>query len=482
MATTVNLRKLLDRKVWEPCAPHPTPTHDMVGCESTQPDNLQLWVAANYAYFYDAMEDAWEHINDVPASLVSLNYTSVAYHPYGPSGTASAGTSTTITTTANMVINAVGYTIRITGGTGIGQERTIASNTNGANSIITVSSAWSVTPDATSTYQLLTGKWYVFNASTPVFRSYDYATNTWSATLSVTGVTGFFNMPSMILSASIDTMMATGTATSATGTTLVNSGKAWTTNQYANSQVRITAGTGIGQVRTITSNTATTLTVPTWTVTPDATSVYQIEQNYDYIYLMGNGIITYRYTISTNTWTTLSPTVARGTAMGVGSYANIVTRTDDTTWANENNIKNGRFIYSFAGGGSTGSGNLSVYDIGLNTWVNYALSYGRAMTASSTTNGGFAPAGGASWTSTGNHLYFLPAVSSSSHIQGYKFNVVTNALEGWTTFVIYAPSGGGTSGEKLTIARYTDGTTTLKWIYQYLYGTSPSTLYRQLVI
>ncbi len=42
--------------------------------------------------------------------------------------------------------------------------------------------------------------------------------------------------------------------------TLAASGP-WTVNQWSNSQVRITAGTGAGQVKTIASNTATALTV-----------------------------------------------------------------------------------------------------------------------------------------------------------------------------------------------------------------------------
>src|SRR6185312_10462203 len=79
----------------------------------------------------------------------------------------------------------------------------------------------------------------------------------------------------------------TGTASSATGTTLVDNTKSFTTATitYADGQtaiglsgwdLQIVAGTGNGQRRKITSNTATTLTVPTWTVTPDATSQYQI--------------------------------------------------------------------------------------------------------------------------------------------------------------------------------------------------------------
>lgn len=79
----------------------------------------------------------------------------------------------------------------------------------------------------------------------------------------------------------------TGTASSATSTTLVDSTKSFSTatKTYVDGQtavglagwdLQIVAGTGNGQRRKITSNTATTLTVPAWTVTPDATSQYQI--------------------------------------------------------------------------------------------------------------------------------------------------------------------------------------------------------------
>jgi len=70
-----------------------------------------------------------------------------------------------------------------------------------------------------------------------------------------------------------------GTATAGASTTLTDGGKSWTVNAYAGFEVRITAGTGSGQWRTITSNTATVLTVtPAWTTTPDATSVYEVYQ------------------------------------------------------------------------------------------------------------------------------------------------------------------------------------------------------------
>ena len=69
-----------------------------------------------------------------------------------------------------------------------------------------------------------------------------------------------------------------GTSTgSNTGTTLNDTGQAWTINEWANKVVLITAATGAGQIRKISSNTATELTIAdAWTTIPDATSMYTI--------------------------------------------------------------------------------------------------------------------------------------------------------------------------------------------------------------
>lgn len=70
----------------------------------------------------------------------------------------------------------------------------------------------------------------------------------------------------------------TGTASSATGTTLVDSTKSWTIDAYIGAWVTITGGTGYGQQRQVTDNDATTLTVGVaWDITPDATSTYRLE-------------------------------------------------------------------------------------------------------------------------------------------------------------------------------------------------------------
>ena len=72
-------------------------------------------------------------------------------------GTATAGASTTITLqsgdtySTNALAN---YHIKITDGTGSGQWRRIASNTNANPSVLTVSTAWDINPSTDSTYSI----------------------------------------------------------------------------------------------------------------------------------------------------------------------------------------------------------------------------------------------------------------------------------------------------------------------------------------
>lgn len=65
-------------------------------------------------------------------------------------------------------------------------------------------------------------------------------------------------------------IVVSGTATgSQNGTTLQDTSQSWTVDAYnADYAVCLTSGTGEGQQRTITDNTANTLTVATWTTTP----------------------------------------------------------------------------------------------------------------------------------------------------------------------------------------------------------------------
>jgi hypothetical protein len=153
-------------------------------------------------------------------------------------GKATGGTvNTLIDTGKNWVVDQwVGYYVRIFSGTGENQLRVVSANTANTLTWVTAGTA----PDTTS-YYLIDG----FDSGTP---------------------------------------------TSATSSSITDSTKAWTVNRWTNYSVRITSGTGKGQVIPIVSNTATALTLLyAATVTLDTTSLYCIQADIDKNYLAMGG-------------------------------------------------------------------------------------------------------------------------------------------------------------------------------------------------
>lgn len=143
------------------------------------------------------------------------------------SGTATAGAAGTITDGGASFPNLVGKFVRLTGGTGSGQVKPITSNTA---TVLTVAGNWATTPDNTTTYVIQPGPYAM-----------------------------------------------TGKATAGAATTMTDGGAAWGTNLLGGMTLEITGGTGSGQTRTISSNTATVITVSSaWGTNPDNTSTYSI--------------------------------------------------------------------------------------------------------------------------------------------------------------------------------------------------------------
>jgi hypothetical protein len=136
-------------------------------------------------------------------------------------GYPTSGTTTSIVdTTKNWIRGTwVGHAVRITAGTGLGNELTITANNNNTLTFATAS----FTPDTTTRYEIM------------------------------------------------DTF---GTATSGAGNTLTDTTKNWVTNQWLGKRIRIIGGTGAGTELSITSNTATAITFSG--ATPDNTSNYVI--------------------------------------------------------------------------------------------------------------------------------------------------------------------------------------------------------------
>ena len=478
MATTNGNRKILDLKRWEFCTPAPVATSAGAFVVSSRHyRQQQLYVASGTAhYLYSPLEDGWTQI---PSGALAGTFAAGACGTataVGPSGTATGGTTSTINTNLTLARDLRGYSIHITGGPNAGVTLAISFNTVGANGVITVpvqASAFT----ASTTYRLLTPRWYVLNAITAagtttaaVFRYYDFATNTWTS--AETGATDGI-APAAVIGTDSKLIatpswqgsgyksFATGTATSATATTLVNSAKTWTASQWINSQVRIVSGTGAGQVRTITANDATSLTVATWTTTPDATSVYSIEGNDDFIYYMGSNAVTlFRYSISAGTWTTLTPGVARAAAPVAGMSGHWVWEATDSAWNNESAIINGRYIYSFRGTGAV----LDRYDIAGNTWAN-ALTYAPATETINT---------GSKYVYIENSLY----IQKDATGRWFRHNFVTSEQDGFGTMTY--TQGAAVLGDTAFDVHYTDGATEIDYIYMIL--NTSTVMLRAMVI
>jgi hypothetical protein len=196
------------------------------------------------------------------------------------------------------------------------------------SSELTVDSAWTVTPDASSIYQIMTGGIWLMTAaaSTPfaAFQYYDILLDSW-----------FTKTPSgpMHHAAALGTDFAidrTGeaggvfisgvTASSAAAKTLVQSGATYEYDRYANYQLRIVSGKGIGQRRRITANSADTFYVEKkWDITPDNTSGYAIYGDTDKMWLAGNASSAmYQYSVEHDLWAS-APIVDTGVARQISA-------------------------------------------------------------------------------------------------------------------------------------------------------------------
>lgn len=485
MAITVNLRKLLHRKAWESCnsAPVTAPAGSFIVSDKYDISNdarAFLVAGVSSIWMYEGSEDAWAQL---PNSGITGTFAAGAcgeFRGLGAMGgsftqTATAGSTSTITTNRTIVRGLNGSRVRVVAGAGVGYEGTVASNTLGANAVLTVSPASGVAFDATTQYQVYSGSLWFLNAGTTAigFSVYDVATNSWTAR-SVSGLPTAWGTDAQLVSTlGAAKSFATGQATAGAASTLTNSSKSWSTNMWANYQVRITGGTGVGQIRTISSNTDTVLTVSAaWTVVPDSTSVYSIEGNDDYFYLFGNNSVNaYRYSVSGNSWSTLTPTTPRAGSHAAGGTADWVDNVSG--WDNETPVphygsllfrQNGRYIYSFRGGASS---TLDVYDIAANAWIN-GIAYGGQQETFTT---------GSSSVDNDGVIY----ISKEATGRIYSFDVGLNRIRGLTTNTNQSALGGtAVAGDRMFLLPFTEGGNELLFLYALRH--SAADLVRMLLI
>ena len=464
MAITNRNLPLLHRKEWQNMTPAPAAT--VAGAFIVAPDsgnfNNALYVrSATEHYIYNHDEDGFMQITSGALAGSFGAGACGVYHPWSINYTANGGSTTSVTVAAgthNITGRAVGQTIEfISAGTASGFRTTVASIVNNAGAGTITLNLTNAAPTAilnTYTFRITTGRFYIMNAGTTaagIFKVFDVATMAWQANLATTNLPASWGTDGrMVLAYNFGEIFATGTSTgSNTTTTLNNTGKAWTTNQWTNYQIRISGGLGMGQVRTIASNTGTALTVSSaWTTTPDATSQYTIEANEDYLYLLGNNAITmYRYSISANTWTVMAPTTARSAAPVAGMSANAVGVTGDALWANENAILNGRYIYSLRGGGTA----IDRFDIaggtaGAGAWAVVTTINVETFNA------------GSSAFPMGEFLYIRKDATN----RFFKYSVVDNCMRPLNTNLL--PDGAALLGNKIWVKNM-PGTTDTRWLY-----------------
>jgi hypothetical protein len=177
---------------------------------------------------------------------------------------------------------------------------------------------------------------------------------------------------------------------------------------------------------------------------------------------MGNNAVTmYRYSISGNTWSTLSPTAARSAAPGLGMSAHWIHSVTDTRWTNENSIINGQRIYSFRGNTTT---HLDYYDIAANTWVSI-VPYAPAQETFAT---------GTKYTYLIDKIYIQKEATN----RWFEFDIAQQNMTGWTTMAL--TQGAALAGDTAFDVTYYDGATEIHYVYM-LMNTSTLT-YRQMVI
>lgn len=189
--------------------------------------------------------------------------------------------------------------------------------------VLTVNSAWSVQPDSSSAYVIKGGGVFLLSAAAASpfssWQYYDVLSDVWTVKTPLGGLlTAALNTDYAVTLLDKSKTYATGTATTGSARGLTDSGLSLAVDRYANFELRITGGTGVGQKARIVGNSATAFEIEKpWAVQPDNTSTYAIYGNTNVIYLTGNAsACTYQYLIDQDQWVT-------GQAIDVGQTRNI---------------------------------------------------------------------------------------------------------------------------------------------------------------
>lgn len=169
---------------------------------------------------------------------------------------------------------------------------------NIVSQVVSVNSPWSVTPDTTSRFMIMSDGIWLLTSLSPSpsfsFYYYDILTDRWVTKLTPSGLvpsmgTDFAILPTNnALNLPIIGTGLTSTTTSVTSQSITDSSLSLTPGSLIGSSLVITSGTGINQERRIISNTSQTITLANkFDVTPSVGSGYLVTGE-DAVYLAGN--------------------------------------------------------------------------------------------------------------------------------------------------------------------------------------------------
>lgn len=462
MAEAQNNKVILHTKEWQPRTYAPVATaagYFVVNDNANQARFAMYMNLAATPYLYDHEQDDWLPLTASALAPAIAAGACGCFTDWSIPFIANGGSTTTVTVPAatyNINGLVVGKTIEFTNSTNIGLRRTIIAILNlggSGNTTLTFDSPVTAVVN-TDTFRIASGSFWILTTgtlTTTSFKQFDIATMAW-VSKAITGLPAWGTDARLVHPGMLGVSYETGTdADIGSDTTIGLTTKAWTASQWINYQMRITGGTGIGQIRVITANTGTTLTVASMNPDPDATSDFVIEGDEDAIYALGNGaVILYKYSIISNTWSTVSVTAARAGAPIAGMSADFVGVTGDTGWADATNIKNGRYIYSLRGGTSV----IDRYDIASKAWV---ATTGLVYTPSLQT---FATGDSTDW--NGKYIYIAKEGTGQIPQRFYAFSVVDNVMTPVTTD--WNLGGAALLGNKIWIKNLSTAGT-VKWLY-----------------
>ena len=506
MATTLAFKDYIDPTLWRPESPALAASgagqalaYDMRNGESGCPFVYRLRSATAFDA-YDPTTREWIALaSPALAGTFGAGAAAIFAPSQGPRGTIAAGATVNqiALTTAlpaavgiNQLANrgdGVGYRIKIVGNaagsSGKAEYRTIVANSGGANPTIVFDAPLSFAPILGDAYEIRSGRVFLLSAGTlaaGVWKYYDIATNSYSASLGTTNLPGTIGTDSNGLHLSeshVPNDRNTGegfvsgagtydgaaknciVATASGATSITGAGMPATlvADEYRNFQIRIvedtTTPTSVNQRRRISTHTggaAGAFTVAAWAVTPSATAKFVVENDDDKILLRSSaGTSVYNYNITANTWdvATWAAPLAHGAGV-VFEQAFGITR--DTS----GNARHSH-VFCVRGGASSAIDVLDIAGAATGSWSNDIVYGKKAQTFTTGTSGAYDPA-----TLGGRFLHLC--INGTQRMA--RFDVRNRILDAGS-YLRY-PQGTAIVGANLAVGTFVDGATKLSFLYQ----------------